>query len=122
MSADSVPPAANTTRATTPRASPLLDAPILATILRLTAPSLVLALFQSTVSIADTHFVGRLGTDSLAGLALAFPLVMLLQMLSAGAMGGGVSSAIARALGANEKTQARSLVAHALVIAMVAGV
>ena len=110
---------------TAPRAgaspNPLLDAPILATILRLTTPSLVLALFQTAVSIGDTYFVGRLGTDALAGLALAFPLVMLLQMLSAGAMGGGVSSAIARALGANERAQARSLVAHALVIALVAG-
>jgi putative MATE family efflux protein len=119
MSTTSVPSAINAAPAQ--RASPLLDAPILPTILRLTTPGLVLALFQTAVSIADTHFVGRLGTDALAGLALAFPLVMLLQMLSAGAMGGGVSSAIARALGANEKAQARSLVAHALVIAIIAG-
>jgi putative MATE family efflux protein len=103
-------------------ANTLLDAPVLSTILRLTTPSLILALFQTAVSIADTHFVGRLGTDSLAGLALVFPLVMLLQMLSAGAMGGGVSSAIARAIGAGESARARSLVAHALVIALVAGV
>jgi len=122
MSIASVPPAAGAApAAAAQRASALLDAPILATILRLTAPSLVLALFQTAVSVADTYFVGRLGTDSLAGLALAFPLVMLLQMLSAGAMGGGVSSAIARALGANEHAQARSLVAHALVIAALAG-
>ncbi len=104
-----------------PRANALLDAPIVPTILRLAAPSVVLALFQTAVSIADTHFVGRLGTDSLAGLALAFPLVMLLQMLSAGAMGGGVSSAIARALGASDAAQARTLVVHALVIALAAG-
>jgi Na+-driven multidrug efflux pump len=103
------------------RVSPLLDAQIVPTIARLTTPSLVLALFQTAVSIADTHFVGRLGTDSLAGPALAFPLVMLLQMLSAGAMGGGVSSAIARALGAGDRAQARSLVVHALAIALAAG-
>ena len=60
----------------------------------------MLALFQTAVSIGDTQFVGRPGTDALAGLALAFPLVMLLRMPSAGAMGGGVSSAIARALDA----------------------
>jgi hypothetical protein len=35
-----------------------------------------------------------------AGLALVFPLAMLQQMLSGGAMVGGVSSAISRALGA----------------------
>jgi len=99
----------------------LLEAPILPMIARLAAPGLVLALFQTAVSIADTHFVGRLGTEALAGLALVFPLVMLLQMTSAGAMGGGVSSAIARALGGGNPAAARRLVAHALVIAIVAG-
>jgi putative MATE family efflux protein len=99
----------------------LLDAPVLPAILRLAAPGVVLAVFQTAVAIADTHFVGRLGTDALAGLALVFPLVMLLQMTSAGAMGGGVSSAVARALGAGEEAAARNLAAHALVIAVAAG-
>jgi len=99
----------------------LLDAPILSTIARLAAPGVVLALFQTAVSIADTHFVGRLGTDALAGLALVFPLVMLLQMTSAGAMGGGVSSAVARALGAGDEAGARNLAAHAFVIAVAVG-
>src|SRR5262245_33688848 len=73
------------------------------------------------VSVGDTYFVGRLGTAPLAGLALVFPLIMLLQMTSAGAMGGGVSSAIARALGSGNPAQARKLVAHALVIAAAMG-
>jgi Na+-driven multidrug efflux pump len=54
------------------------------------------------LSVGDTYFVGRLGTERLAGLALVFPMLMLLQMTSAGAMGGGVASAIARALGAGD--------------------
>jgi putative MATE family efflux protein len=98
--------------------SHLVEAPILPTLARLSAPGLLLVVFQSAVSIADTHFVGRLGTGPLAGLALVFPLLMLLQMTSAGAMGGGVSSAIARALGAGDTARARSLVVHALVIAL----
>ena len=69
------------------------------------------------VSVGDTYFVGKLGTEPLAALALVFPLLMLLQMTSVGAMGGGVSSAIARALGAGELAMARRLVLHALVIA-----
>ena len=103
------------------RAQRLLDAPILPTIARLAAPGALLALFQTAVSIADTHYVGRLGTEALAGLALVFPLVMLLQMTSAGAMGGGVSSALARALGAGQDAAARRLVTHALAIALGAG-
>ena len=95
----------------------LLAGPIIPTVLRLSAPGLLLVAFQSLVSIGDTYFVGRLGTVPLAGLALVFPLLMLLQMTSAGAMGGGVSSAIARALGAGDAPAARRLVVHALVIA-----
>jgi putative MATE family efflux protein len=96
-------------------------APIFRSIARLSTPGLALAAFQTAVSIADTHFVGRLGTEPLAGLALVFPLVMLLQMTSAGAMGGGVSSAIARARGAGHEAAARRLVVHAMVIALAAG-
>jgi putative MATE family efflux protein len=78
---------------------------------------MLLVAFQSMVSIGDTYFVGRLGTVPLAGLALVFPMLMLLSMTSAGAMGGGVSSAIARALGAGDAPRARRLVVHALIIA-----
>ena len=76
-----------------PSSERLLSAPIIATLLRLSAPGVLLVVFQSAVSIGDTYFVGRLGTVPLAGLALVFPLIMLLQMTSAGAMGGGVSAA-----------------------------
>jgi len=101
--------------------NPLLQAPIVPTLARLAAPGVVLALFQTAVSVADTHYVGRLGTEALAGLALVFPMVMLLQMTSAGAMGGGVSSAVARALGAGHADAARRLVVHALLIALSGG-
>jgi len=104
------------------RAQRLLTAPIVPTLLRLSSPGVLLVLFQSMVSVGDTYFVGRLGTEPLAALALVFPLIMLLQMTSAGAMGGGVSSAIARALGSGDAAAARKLVVHALVIAAGMGV
>jgi putative MATE family efflux protein len=100
------------------RARHLLEAPILPTLLRLAAPGVLLVVTQSAVSISDTYFVGRLGTEALAGLALVFPLVMLLQMMSAGAMGGGISSAVARSLGAGNAHQARLLVVHGVAIAI----
>ena len=62
-----------------------------------------------------------LGTTPLAAIALVFPLVMLMQMLSAGAMGGGVSSAISRALGAGDLARAEVLAFHAVVIGAAAG-
>lgn len=70
------------------------------------------------VSIAETWYVGRLGIMPLAGMALIFPLVMMQQMLSAGSMGGGISSAISRAMGANNPAKAHALVLHAALIGL----
>ncbi|MSP48374.1 MAG: MATE family efflux transporter [Alphaproteobacteria bacterium] len=79
-------------------ASPLLSAPILPTLVRLGLPNMAAMLATALVAIAETSYVGFLGTPALAGMALVFPMAMLQQMLSAGAMGGGISSAISRAL------------------------
>ncbi|HYZ21196.1 MAG TPA: MATE family efflux transporter [Rhodopila sp.] len=94
----------------------LLEAPILGTLLRLAAPNLVVMLAQASTGLVETAFVGRLGTDALAGMALVFPGVMLMQMVSGGAMGGGIAAAIARALGAGRRADADALVWHALAI------
>ncbi len=74
------------------------------------------------VGIAETWYVGQLGTIPLAAMALVFPFAMLTQMMSNGAMGGGVSSAVSRALGASDLERARTLALHALVIGVIAGV
>ena len=95
----------------------LIEAPIAPTLLRLAIPNVVMTLVQASTGLIETYFIGRLGTDALAGVSLVFPGVMLMQMMSAGAMGGGVSSAIARALGAGRKEDADATILHALVIA-----
>ena len=102
-----------------PRTRLLLEAPIAPTLLRLGAPNVLVMLAQAGVGLIETYFVGKLGTDALAGMALVFPAVMLMQMTSAGAMGGGIASAIARALGARRRDDADALVLHALLIAAV---
>ena len=101
-----------------PRTRMLLEAPIVPTLLRLAAPNVLVMVAQASVGLIETYFVGKLGTDALAGMALVFPIVMLMQMTSAGAMGGGIASAIARALGARRRGDADSLVLHALLIAI----
>jgi len=105
-----------------PRTRALLEAPIAPTLLRLAAPNMLVMAVQAAVGLVETYFVGKLGTDALAGVALVFPLVMLMQMMSAGAMGGGISSAIARALGAGRRSDADALALHALVIALGFGI
>ena len=104
-----------------PRTRALIEGPIAATLIKLAAPNMLVMLAQTSVGLVETYFVGKLGTDALAGVALVFPIVMLMQMMSAGAMGGGISSAIARALGAGRRADAEALALHALVIALVFG-
>src|ERR1700688_4389683 len=104
-----------------PRTRLLLDAPIARTLVRLAWPNILVMLAQASTGLIETWFVARLGTDALAGMALVFPGFMMMQMLSAGAMGGGISSAIARALGARRREDADALVLHALIINLALG-
>jgi putative MATE family efflux protein len=97
----------------------LLHAPLLPTLLRLATPN-VIGLFATTVVIGyDGYILGRLGADALAGVALVFPLSMLMLQMSNGGMGGAVASAVARALGGGRGDEANRLAPHALVIAVV---
>lgn len=99
----------------------LLRGPIARTLVGLALPILIVLAAQTLVSVAETYFVGFLGTDALAGVALVFPALMLMTMMSNGGIGGGVSSAIARAIGAGRIQDAHSLVGHSVVIAIVFG-
>jgi putative MATE family efflux protein len=105
-----------------PRTRLLLEAPITPTLLRLAAPNILVMVAQASVGLIETYFVGKLGTAALAGVALVFPVVMLMQMMSAGAMGGGISSAIARALGGGRRDDANALTIHALAIGTIFGI
>ena len=107
-----------------PRMSPadrrqmMLAGPIVPTILSLAAPNVLNVAMQSLVSISDSWFVAQLGIVDLAALALVFPTQMALGQMSAGAMGGGISSSVARALGSGNRAAAEAAAAHALVIAL----
>jgi putative MATE family efflux protein len=100
-----------------PRTKVLIEGPIAPTLLRLAVPNIITTVVQASTGLIETYFIGKLGTDALAGVALVFPGVMLMQMMSSGAMGGGVSSAIARALGSGRRADADATVLHALIIA-----
>ena len=99
-----------------------LAGPIVPTLLRLALPTIVVLVVQTMVGVTETYFIGFLGTAALAGTALVFPVLMLMQMMSNGGMGGGVASAVARAIGAGRRADAEALVWHAVVLAAVFGV
>src|ERR1700712_2389525 len=102
-------------------ANGLLTSPILPTLLKLAIPNTIAMFGAALVAVAETSYIGRLGTVPLAAIALVFPFIMLTQMMSAGAMGGGVSSAISRALGAGNRDRAATLALHAALIGACGG-
>jgi len=112
-SVEAHPPAAPVNR--------LLASPVLPTLLKLALPNTIAMFGIALVAIAETAYIGRLGVEPLAGIALVFPFVMLTQMMSTGAMGGGVSSAISRALGAGDRDRAAMLALHAVIIGVCGG-
>jgi len=79
-------------------------------LLRLSAPNVSNLLAFVGVIVFDGFFLGRIGTDALAGASLAFPWVMLVLQTTNSGMGAGVSSAVARALGAGKRHRADELV------------
>ena len=96
----------------------LLEGPVLSTLLRLSAPNILnFIAIAGMVTVVGT-FLGRLGPDVFAGVSLAFPFVMLIQHTAISGMGGGVSSAVARALGAGKRDVANALAFHAFVLAL----
>ncbi|HEY4140852.1 MAG TPA: MATE family efflux transporter [Pseudolabrys sp.] len=104
-----------------PRTKMLLEAPVTRTIVRLALPNVAVMVVQASIGLIETYFVAKLGLDALAGMALVFPLFMLLQMVSAGAMGGGILSAVARALGAGNNERANELVWSSIAITILLG-
>jgi putative MATE family efflux protein len=104
-----------------PRTAMLLEAPLGPTIVRLALPNVIVMVVQTAVGLIETYFVAKLGLDALAGVALVFPPFMLLVMVSAGAMGGGILSAVARALGSGQRERANDLVWYAVAITLVLG-
>ena len=109
-------------RAMASRTRAMLDGAILPVLLRLAAPNFTVMAVQTIVGVVETYFVGWLGADALAGVSLVFPLLMLMQTMAAGGIGGGVASTIARALGGELPDKADALALHALLIALGFGV
>ena len=97
----------------------LLEAPIIGMLLKLAIPNSIAVITMTSIMLADARFVAQLGTTGLASLAVVFPFQSLLQMMAAGAIGGGVTSSVARALGAGDREKAQEAAWHSLIIIVV---
>ena len=99
-----------------PQMQLLLEAPVVSMLFRLALPNLVAVTTMTCISFADARYVGQLGTTALASLAVVFPFQSLMQMMAAGAIGGGLTSSVARALGSGNRLKAEEAAWHGLII------
>ena len=99
------------------RTENMLKEPIFPLLVYMSAPNTIAFLVQAVVVLTEVWLIGRLGTSALAAVALAFPVIMLTQQMAFGALGGAVSSSLARSLGAGDKQRAEELLWHALFLA-----
>lgn len=96
----------------------LVSDPILPTLVRLSLPNMAAMLATALVALVETAFAGKIGLNALAGIAIVFPIVVLQQSLANGAIGGGVSSAISRALGRGDEEYAEALAFHSVILGL----
>ena len=88
-------------------------------LLKLGFPNIIAWLAWTISTFADAFFVGILGTNTLASIALIFPFQMLMLMMAGGAIGGGVTSSIGRAIGNKDVIKAESSAWCSLIICLI---
>jgi putative MATE family efflux protein len=99
----------------------LLKQPVARIIMRLAIPNATVMTVQVLIGLLEVYFVSRLGVDALAGVAPVFPLVSLLVAVSQGALGGGIVTAVARALGAGRVGDASETAWYAITLGIPLG-
>ncbi|OKH13767.1 MATE family efflux transporter [[Limnothrix rosea] IAM M-220] len=86
---------------------------------KLTLPMVWGILAIVAFNLADTYFVGQLGTNQLAAMSFTFPVVMTLGSLAMG-LGIGASSIIARAIGQGDRRRVQRFTTNSLTLGVVA--
>ncbi len=87
---------------------------------RFSLPATLGMLVMATYNIVDTIFVGRLGSQAIAALSIAFPIQMLLGAVGIGT-GVGAASLISRSLGAGDREEAESAAGQVVTLALLFG-
>lgn len=102
---------------TQPRVN-LLEGDIRKTLAALTLPTALGIVFVIAIDVTDTLWVGMLGTRELAALSFCFPIIAMIMSATFG-LGVGVTSAIARAIGAGDEQRVRRLTSHGIALGVV---
>ncbi len=96
------------------------QAPIWRLLLRFSGPAIVSMVVAASYQIVDAIFVGRLGPEPLASLAIAFPLMLIFMAISMGT-GVGAASLISRRLGAGDQEGANRIAGISIALTILIG-
>ncbi len=76
---------------------------------------LITMLFQTGFNLVDMMFVGKMGAEALAAISLVFPVIFFLITLGL-SIGSGISSCVARAIGARNTDRASTIASNGIVL------
>jgi putative MATE family efflux protein len=95
----------------------LLEGDLQVQLIRLSVPMLIALLVMTTQGVVDSLFFGRLGVDALNMIAFAAPLCWLSTSVLVG-YGVGLTSAVARCIGAERSSEASALASVGILIGL----
>ncbi len=95
----------------------LIEGPVGRTLIRLTIPMVFGIISMVGFNLADTFFVGRLGTIQLAALSFTFPVILIIHSLALG-LSIGASAVISRAIGEGNQDQVKRLTTDSLILSL----
>lgn len=84
-------------------------------LISMSVPPMISMLIQALYNIVDSMYVARVSEDALTAVSIAFPLQNLIIAVSCG-FGIGLSSCVARALGARNEKEVTSAATHGFLL------
>ncbi len=94
--------------------------PVQKLVIELAVPTIISMLVTAFYNIADTFFVGQVGTAATAGVGLIFPVMTIIQAFGF-FFGQGSGNYISRALGAKQEKEAEEMAATGNILAFLFG-
>ena len=109
-----------TTDPTEKKYKQLTETPVRPLIVRLAIPTMISMLVTAIYNAADTFFVGRISTEAIAAVGLAFSVMAVIQAFGF-FCGQGSGTFLSRMLGAGKKKEAEEMAATGLALALLMG-
>jgi putative MATE family efflux protein len=99
----------------------MTTAPVERLVLKLAVPTITIMLISALYNMADTFFVGSLGTSATAGVGISFPLMAIIQAVGF-FYGHGAGNYVSRQLGAQKFDNAFRMSSTGFILSLASGI